>query len=181
MKPKWPSESQGADQVKSFYCDNALELKKAAEKLGWNVPTSIPGRPQTNGLIERLVRLCKAGRLANLSQSGLCLLWWTYAMVHFCCARMFEVVDGESSYNKRHKRGHFTGMRIPLGAIIEFLPIRMERKHPGKQKTRYGIFSGYHMQPGELWSGTYLVAEWWTLKNNPELRPAKVPIHRITA
>ena len=36
------------------------------------------------------------------------------------------------------------------------------------------------MQPGEVWSETYLVAEWWPLKNNPELGPAKVPIHRVT-
>ena len=78
-------------------------------------------------------------------------------MVHFCCARMCEVVDGDSSDNKLHKRGHFTGIRIPFGAIIEFLPIRKEHKHPGKQKTRYGIFLGYHMQPGEFWSGTYMV------------------------
>ena len=46
----------GRDNIKSFYCDNAHELAAAAKRLGWPMPTSTPGVPDTNGLAERYVR-----------------------------------------------------------------------------------------------------------------------------
>ena len=49
------------DKIESFDPDNAPELKGPARKLVWRMPTSTPGVPKINGLIERMVRKCKGG------------------------------------------------------------------------------------------------------------------------
>ena len=93
-------EFAGDNNVSSFYADNAPELKKAARELQWVMSTSTPGFPQTNGLVERMVRLVKEGTRCNLVQSGLHKRWWTYAMTAFCFAKNTEGAD--SAYERRY-------------------------------------------------------------------------------
>eukprot|EP00959_Pyramimonas_sp_CCMP1952_P348877 7309488-Pyramimonas_sp.AAC.1 len=45
------------DEVKHICADNSGELMKARRQLGWPRDTSAPHRPQTNGLIERIVKI----------------------------------------------------------------------------------------------------------------------------
>ena len=52
---------QGQDEIKSFYSDNAPELKSSARAANWTMPTSAPGKPQSNGLAEKIVRTVKTG------------------------------------------------------------------------------------------------------------------------
>ena len=88
------------DKIEQFYADNAPELKAAARKVGWRMPTSTPGCPKTNGLIERMVRKCKTLAKTNRSQAGFHKSWWPYAMRHGTFARRVAMVDGDSIYNK---------------------------------------------------------------------------------
>eukprot|EP00959_Pyramimonas_sp_CCMP1952_P434130 9091005-Pyramimonas_sp.AAC.1 len=57
------------DEVKHIYTDNSGELQKACRQLGWRHDTSTPYRPQTNGLIERAVKIVILGARAVLHMS----------------------------------------------------------------------------------------------------------------
>ena len=46
-------------------------------------------------------------------------------------------------------------------------------------QTLEGVFVGYHLQPGEIWSGDYLVAELDPFKENPDAERKDVRVHRI--
>ena len=71
-------------KVKSFYCDNAPELKKACRHLGWGRPSATTGIHETNGLAERMVRKVKDGGRCLLIQSGLAPHdWWEFLLPLF--------------------------------------------------------------------------------------------------
>ena len=110
-------------KIESFYADNAPELKAAAKKLRWRMPTSTPGVPPSNGLIERMVRKVSTAAKTNRSQSGLHKTWWPHAMRHGTFSRNTGMVDGDSAYNKRHNgAGHCAAKRIPFGCFVDYLP-----------------------------------------------------------
>ena len=46
---------QGYNAIQLLYCDNAGELVESAFDMDWNVDTSTPGEPKSNGVVERLV------------------------------------------------------------------------------------------------------------------------------
>ena len=46
-------------------------------------------------------------------------------------------------------------------------------------KTLQGVFIGYHIHPGGVWSGDYLVAEFAPFRKNYDVERSKVKIHRI--
>eukprot|EP00959_Pyramimonas_sp_CCMP1952_P107078 2238720-Pyramimonas_sp.AAC.1 len=64
-----------SDEVKRIYTDNSGELLKARRQLGWRRDTSTPHRPQTRGLIERMVKIVILGARAVLHMSGLGHEW----------------------------------------------------------------------------------------------------------
>ena len=86
----------------SLYAENVPELYAIAMRLGWSFFSPIPGQPQSNGLAERMVRRVNEGGRACLVQSGLPREWWAIARVSFCFAIDINLVDGDSSYNRRH-------------------------------------------------------------------------------
>ena len=64
-------------------------------------PTSTPGVPQTNGLAEREVRVCKEGGRANLIQAGLGVEWYEFAVTDFTFTKNTEG-DEETPYLLKH-------------------------------------------------------------------------------
>ena len=40
----------------------------------------------------------------------------------FCTYKNIAMTDDESCYNLRHGRGHFKGLQIPVGALVDFMP-----------------------------------------------------------
>ncbi len=78
----------------SIYSDNAPELVKAARVVNWPMPTSTPGIPQTNGLVERAVRRVKERGRKFLSQAGLVNDWWVYACPAACFAMQISLAKG---------------------------------------------------------------------------------------
>ena len=95
--------------------------------------------------------------------SGLSVESWTNrAACAWCFGRNLrpDPEDGISPYQRKHGIA-FAGRRIPFGAIVDLQP------QPDIFKTRDdflprripGIFVGYHVQPGNEWSGDYLVCD----------------------
>ena len=166
----------GQNEIKSFYADNAPELTNAAKSLSWPMPTATPGIPATNGLAERFVRASKEGTRCNLQQSGLHKTWWRFAAPAFCFAHNTE---GENSpYLKRYDVD-CNHMRIPFGALVDYMPTPVaDKPDPFESKTRPGIFLHPHAQPGGIWSGDYIIADFEVFRSNPNAEPKDVRIHR---
>ena len=166
----------GQNEIKSFYADNAPELTNAAKSLSWPMPTATPGIPATNGLAERFVRASKEGTRCNLQQSGLHKTWWRFAAPAFCFAHNTE---GEKSpYLKRYDVD-CNHMRIPFGALVDYMPTPVaDKPDPFESKTRPGIFLHPHAQPGGIWSGDYIIADFEAFRSNPNAEPKDVRIHR---
>ena len=147
-----------------IYTDNSKEFAAAFEELNWSHDTSTPYRSQTNGVIERSVRVVKEGTACALVQSGLENKWWPEAMDCFCFLRNTSVPleDGDTAYKKRFAKD-FEGRLIPFGAEVTYLPIApkdKKRTHAMSNKQLPGIFLGYKQQAGGGWSGDLMVVDW---------------------
>ena len=64
---------------------------------------------------------------------------------------------------------------------MDFLPTPRPGDKQGAfdDKTRVGLFVGFHMQPGGRWSGDYLVVEFARLRESPNTEPGSAKIHRV--
>jgi hypothetical protein len=111
------------------YTDNSKEFIRALKDLNWPHDTSTPHRPQTNGIIERAVRVVKEGTSCVMVQSGLAEKWWPEAMNCFCFLRNVSTVleTGNTAYKNRFG-SDFSGPLIPFGAEVTYLPITHQDK-----------------------------------------------------
>ena len=91
--------------VQSFRSDNAGELTKAAESIGWLVDKSTPYRSTSNAIAERSVRRVLDGTRTLLFHSGMPRVWWPYAAKHYCWLHNVMARKGlPSPYFMRFKR-----------------------------------------------------------------------------
>ena len=143
-----------------LYTDNSRELIKAAQDLGIPHGTSTPGRPQTNGVAERAVRSVVEGTRTCLEHAGFPPSFWPLACRHFTFAANVAIKEGDSPWNLRHQKGQFKGPLIPFGCLVDFmqLPPLVSGQAKFAPKATPGLFLGYHLLPGGLWGGDYLVA-----------------------
>jgi hypothetical protein len=98
---------------------------------------------------------------------------------HYSFSHNTAVVDGDSAYNRRHGKGHFTGPSVPFGSLVNFMPQPDVKLDAFESKAQLGIFVGYHVLPGGTWKGDYLVAECAAVRDNPDVPIGRVKIHRI--
>ena len=140
---------------------------------------------QTNGKIERKIRLGEDGVRTILHRSGVPVRLWPLAGQYFCTAMNVTVLNGNSAWNNRHKKGHFGGELIPFGARVDFLPPKHVRKNemPKFAATAVpGIFLGWMIQPGGHWSKDYLCAMLQELDgifDSPAGECRKIRVYRI--
>ena len=120
---------------KSLFSDNAPELVKAAEGLGWIHPTSTPHRPEGNSMTERRVGIAVQGTRCNLAQSGLPHRFWPFALRHNCFARNVAAVGDEVSPYEKHHGSPYAGHVIPFGALVTLRKTPLSRKKGGKFDT----------------------------------------------
>ena len=153
-----------------IYTDNSKELILACKELNWPHDTSTPHRSETNGVIERHVRIVKEGTSTALIQSGLDDAWWNKPMSCFCFLRnVVDVLagDNKTAYERRWKEP-FKGPFIPFGAEITYLPITEKDKkrcHGFGSKVISGIFLVYVQQEGGGWTGDLEVLDWEQIEN----------------
>jgi len=146
------------------YTDNSGEFRKALRNLNWPHDTSTPHRPQTNGVVERAVRVVKEGTSCAMVQSGLAAKWWPEAMNCFCFLRnvVLALEGGDTAYKKRFG-SDFAGPLIPFGAMVKYHPITQKDKgrvHQMSDKLLPGVFLGYSQQSGGGWSGDLRLCDW---------------------
>ena len=74
---------------KSFHSDNAPVFKAVAESEGWCASTSTPFVSESNGVIERIIRLVIDGTRAILEAAGFSPTWWPWAIKWLLCPSKF--------------------------------------------------------------------------------------------
>ena len=86
-------------------------------------------------------------------------MYVAHAVRCWCFGRNTQVRDGDSSWNLRHKKGQFTGPKIPFGAAVNFKlsPISKQKKSKFSPDSQVGIFFGYVLQPGGVWKSEFYV------------------------
>ena len=129
----------------------------------WVGGSQLP-RPEcrrSTGLQNACSERSKKGGRANIVQSSLAKEWWIKAAPHYCFSANIAITNGDSPYNRRHKKGHFAGLQIPFGVEVTLLlqPHSVEQQHSFESKGIFVIFLSWHLLPGGVWSGDYLVAE----------------------
>ena len=150
--------------IKSFRSDNAGELKKAATQLGISNPRSTPYRSTTNAIAERRNRQVLEGIRTLLYVSGLPLTFWKFAARAWChiynCTTLYDdkgKVTKLSPWERRFRKGPFSGHMVPFGALVYFKP------YPGHEISKVGprgiagIFVGYKLNPGYKWEDEYII------------------------
>ena len=190
----YPMSSKGAEETiqafhhfvpptvvpKLVYTDCSPELSAALRNLQWRHDTATPYRPQTNGVAERAVRRVVDGTKSVLLASGLEHCWWReasecFAILHNISSRG---PSGKTPYEAMHGEP-FEGFIVPFGAQIRFKPQGpLEHDAPKfGDRTRLGIFIGYHMHSGMKWSNDYLVLDAEQFTNSGDGQRSHV--HRI--
>ena len=145
-----------------IYTDNSLEFGKACEDLSWNHCTSTPHRSETDGIAERALRRVKEGTSAVLLQSGLNESWWADSMEWYTYLRNVTDLrsDGKTPYERFGQP--FKGPIIPFGSRVEYHLITAKdqsRIHQFGQKVLPGLFLGYALYAGGIWTGDVLIAD----------------------
>ena len=69
--------------------------------------------------------------------------------------------------------------KTPFGALVDFMPQSDTKVESMGSKTIPGVFIGYHVHPGGLWSGDYLAFDYLPFKRDCDVVKSKVKIHRI--
>ena len=159
-----------AKKIKVVHSDKAKEIIGAVKALGWNAEYCTPGRHTGNAIAERSVRRVLDGIRRLLKRSGMPYSMWPLAAKCFCFNFNTEVVNGESSWNNRHQKGHFSKLRLPFGCRVDFMQQKkyLDDQLKGLPKAIPGIFLGYVIQPGYKFDGQYLCADLNQIRNRVE-------------
>ena len=141
-------EFGGTTRWTTFASDNAPGLISVARDEYMTHATSTPGRPESNGFIERGIGITSDGARAMLAQSGLWHPWWTYAARAFCHhanvsgSGSMEVTSGASStplgvmslaecltmcFSPRKNVADRSGTCMPEHLIFTIRPVRLLR------------------------------------------------------
>ena len=102
--------------------DGAKALKAAAEFLGWCVSQGTPFVAESNGVIERVIRLLLDGVRTILDLRGLDTQWWPWAAKFWRLVWNIRKINGMSPWLARHDNVDFKGKEVPFGALIGFRP-----------------------------------------------------------
>ena len=115
-----------------------------------------------------MVRKVFEGANALLSAAGLPPQFWPYAIRDYCFAENIKMIDGDSAWNKRFKKGHFKGPVIPFGCLVDFkqTPDMADRMPKAAPDAVPGIMFGYKLNPGGHFEGRVLLR-----------RPARIRRH----
>ena len=142
----------GHVKVNRFHSDGAPEFEQVSRDLGWPFTSALPDDPAGNGIAENKVKKVLGGTRAALNTAGMIAKWWPYGCKHYCHAENIAIKDGDSAWNRRGKKGHFKGLSIPFGCLIDYLPTsqarhNQERRRKPKAKAKPGEEGDKEVKP----------------------------------
>ena len=147
----------GRRPIVNAYSDNCPSLIEACINMGINHDLSEPGVPESNGLMESMVKLILGGARIKLDTGGAPICFYIHAAMHFCMIR--NVTSG--AWKRRH--GHqFPGLLIPFFAKVRYYPAATFQRPSNhyENKTRIGVFVGWVFNTGLSWrKRTYRVID----------------------
>ena len=151
----------GNIKCKKIYSDRAPELIEGAGRWGIAHELSLPGRPQSNGLIESTVGKVTRGARALLAASGLPETFWPMASMAFCFGyNQQKNKNGQSPWNLR-KFTEYTDLTMPFGSYINYIPPTTTKADKNRSKftdrTVPGVLLGYEQGYGGRWKKGYVV------------------------
>jgi hypothetical protein len=170
----------GENVGNKLYSDNSEELTKACRELQLVHPTSTPRRPESNGLCEARIRSVVQGTRCLLLQAGLPHRFWPLAGRCWTFSKNIESSgDDVSPWAKLHG-SDFTGLIVPFGALLLYKATKYEAKSRLKFEPAgvYGIFLGYHVEPGMGHAGDYYILNFESVRA-VDLTAARVAIVRV--
>jgi hypothetical protein len=144
------------------YSGAAPEIAYVVEKLGLAGyhDKSTPGDSQGNGTAENDNRDIKMGATAFIAHAGMPPACWPFALPCYCFGRNTTIVDGTSLYLERFGENFVRTKMFPCGAQVRFIlgDITGDAAMQFAGTTETGVFVGYGVNSGLVWSGEYLVS-----------------------
>ena len=171
------------DDIKVMYSDNAPELIDGVKQLDRRIRhvTSREYANQNKSVAEREIRTVLEGTRANLVQSGLPEKFWPLAAQHHAMAlNLTKRVDADAIPWDLRFGEPFGGMNVPFGAkVLYWNDPKRKATAPSKfgPSSAEGVFLGYHIQPGFIWKGDYIVTPVEGLRDALEI--GKLPMLRV--
>ena len=171
------------DDIKVMYSDNAPELIDGVKQLDRRIRhvTSREYANQNKSVAEREIRTALEGTRANLVQSGLPEKFWPLAAQHHAMAlNLTKRVDADAIPWDLRFGEPFGGVNVPFGAkVLYWNDPKRKATAPSKfgPSSAEGVFLGYHIQPGFIWKGDYVVTPVEGLRDALEI--GKLPMLRV--
>ena len=141
-----------------------MELHAACKHEGIRHDKADADRHENNGVIERTNRTIFEGTRCLLYTSGLLHKYWPLALQCFCCLYNFTHSDSQKGTVPHVERNgtKFKGRPLVSGQRIRYLPSskrELDEKNKCSPHMRDGIFVGYRMHSGGIWTGQYQVID----------------------
>ena len=122
--------------------DGAPELDEACRILGFPHDKSHPGVPQNNGILERCNGDVLAMTRTSIIHAGMPNYVWPFACACVCHNdNVYCDEHRESAYFRANQRGEWTGLTLPFGCAVWFLPASTKskkRKAEGPLRPKWG-------------------------------------------
>ena len=136
----------GRSHIRTVHSDDAPKLEKALKDLGILHDTGFPGRHNSNAYAEQAVRSVEEGARLLLEHAGLPWRMWQHAVQYYRLMYNITVRGGGSPWASRHG-APFSGLRIPFGSLVNFMP----------SDARRGVDVSLHLPLNResLWGGTF--------------------------
>ena len=147
--------------------------------LGWLPDPGIPNDDYHNAKLERLIRSIKEGVRSIHLKAGFSHDLWPRSVEYFCVARSFSTlapihpnerdeVKTEKSmltcYETANGGSPFTGLRIPLCALVYYKPPKHRALPVFSPRTFPGIFVGWRVDAGFVHRNVPLILDYENLR-----------------
>ena len=170
------------DNIKVVYSDNAPELIYGVKQLDKSIRHVASREYAAQSVAEREVRIVLDGARSNLVQSGFPEKFWPLAAQHHTMAlNLTKRADVDAVPWELTFGSMFDGMIVPFAAkVLYWNDPKRKSKGPSKfgPSSAESVFLGYHIQPGFVWKGDYLVTPLEELRNAIEI--GTLPLLRVS-
>ena len=157
---------EDGQQARRWWTDCAPEFRAASREIRKLRPlahfTSVPHRPQSNGIIERSNRVVIEGTNASIFGAGADGKWWVCAAPYWVMMYNGFLIgkDGQTAWERRF--GVSAAFKqYPWGTLVFVKPPKALEKSKGKflPKMSPHLLVGIGIGPGYIWNKTYAVVK----------------------